>query len=65
MLYCTRVRRERFGGIFEHSRLKNKVLVSSTVLSHEELKMIVTHPLPRNEELEVVGGDDQRAAYFG
>lgn len=64
VLYCTRVQKERFEDPTEYERLKNSLVVDNSVLKHAKSKMIVMHPLPRNQEVGEEVDFDQRAAYF-
>ena len=48
----------------EYERLKGSYRIDSAVMRNAKSKMIVMHPLPRNEELPEEVDDDQRAAYF-
>ena len=64
VLYCTRMQKERFEDSREYDRLKGSYRIDSAVMRHAKSKMIVMHPLPRNEELREEVDDDPRAAYF-
>lgn len=64
VLYCTRMQKERFDRVEDYERLKSSYRIDNTVMQHAKLKMIVMHPLPRNEELAEEVDDDPRAAYF-
>ena len=64
VLYCTRIQKERFESPQEYERLKDKLVVDNAVLSHAKQKMIIMHPLPRNNEIDEAVDLDQRAAYF-
>ena len=64
VLYCTRLQKERFEDLAEYEALKGKLVVDNSVLRHAKSRMIVMHPLPRNEEVGENVDFDQRAAYF-
>ena len=64
VLYCTRLQKERFENVSEYERLKNSLVVNNTILKHAKSRMIVMHPLPRNQEVSEEVDFDQRAAYF-
>lgn len=64
VLYCTRMQKERFDDPKEFERLKGSYRIDNAVMRHAKSKMIVMHPLPRNEELAEEVDDDPRAAYF-
>ena len=64
VLYCTRMQKERFDHPEEYERLKGSYRIDNAVMQHAKSKMIVMHPLPRNEELAEEVDDDPRAAYF-
>ncbi len=64
VLYCTRMQKERFDRVEDYERLKGSYRIDNAVMQHAKSKMIVMHPLPRNEELAEEVDDDPRAAYF-
>ena len=64
VLYCTRVQKERFEDLEQYDRLKNSFVVDNNTMKAAKEKMIVMHPLPRNNEIVEEVDYDQRAAYF-
>lgn len=64
VLYCTRMQKERFDDPGDYEHLRGSYRISNSVMQHAKQKMIVMHPLPRNEELADEVDDDPRAAYF-
>ena len=64
VLYCTRMQKERFDRVEDYERLKGSYRIDNAVMQHAKPKMIIMHPLPRNEELAEEVDDDPRAAYF-
>ena len=60
VLYHTRIQSERFEGDFG----KEKYIINKEVLNTFSDKVMVLHPLPRNEEISVDIDDDPRAAFF-
>ena len=64
VLYCTRLQKERFRSETEYERSKGSFIVNNAVMEKAKKKMIVMHPLPRNEELAEEVDFDPRAAYF-
>jgi carbamoyl-phosphate synthase/aspartate carbamoyltransferase len=64
VLYVTRTQKERFADPAEFERVKNKLVVDNKVLRWAKTKMIVMHPLPRNNEIAPEVDHDERAAYF-
>ena len=64
VLYCTRIQKERFEDPALYEEAKDQLVVNNAVLSHAKSKMIVMHPLPRNDELHSEVDTDERAAYF-
>lgn len=60
VLYHTRIQSERFEGDFG----KEKYIINKDVLNTFSDKVMVLHPLPRNEEISIDIDDDPRAAYF-
>lgn len=64
VLYCTRVQKERLEAPGEYEPLRGGLIVDKSVLKHAKPKMLVMHPLPRNEELSEEIDSYPRAAYF-
>lgn len=64
VLYCTRVQKERFGDLAEYERLKDSFIVDNALLKNAKEKMIVMHPLPRNQEIHPEVDNHPGAAYF-
>ncbi len=64
MLYMTRIQRERFESIFEYEKQKDVYKLTAEKMKLAKKNMIVMHPLPRVNEIEVAVDDDPRAAYF-
>ena len=64
VLYCTRLQKERFEDPREYERLRGKLVVDNAVMKAAKARMIVMHPLPRNEEIAEEVDTDERAAYF-
>jgi len=64
VLYCTRVQKERFEDPAEYEGLKDRLVVNNRVLRAAKQRMIVMHPLPRNNEIAEEVDYDGRAAYF-
>ena len=66
VLYCTRMQKERFERIEDYERLRGSYRIDNAVMNYAKpmKKMIVMHPLPRNEELAEEVDYDHRAAYF-
>ena len=64
VLYCTRLQKERFEAPAKYERLRGRLVVDNAVLKAAKARMIVMHPLPRNEEIAEEVDTDPRAAYF-
>ena len=64
VLYMTRVQKERFFNEEDYIRLKNTYVLDRAKLAAAPEDMIVMHPLPRVNEIEVSVDDDPRAKYF-
>lgn len=64
MLYMTRIQRERFSDDTEYEKQKNVYCLTKAKMQYARKDMIVMHPLPRVNEIEVAVDDDPRAAYF-
>ena len=64
VLYMTRIQRERFIDPLEYERNKGVYILSRRRLARAKRKLMVLHPLPRVDEIDVDVDDDPRAAYF-
>lgn len=65
VLYMTRVQKERFDSLDEYEKCRSRYVVTpKTMQNAKRQKMIVLHPLPRNEEISTEFDSDPRAAYF-
>ena len=78
VLYCTRVQRERFEqkgssvstsgdstrAAAQFETITNAFQVNSKTMRNAKRKMVVMHPLPRNQEIHEEVDFDPRAAYF-
>ncbi|KAL8820836.1 MAG: hypothetical protein Q9223_001029 [Gallowayella weberi] len=64
VLYCTRIQKERFEDLDLYEEVKDAFVIDNTVLKHAKERMVVMHPLPRNNEVGEEVDFDQRAAYF-
>ncbi len=64
MLYMTRIQRERFDNPEEYDKQKGVYCLTKEKMALAQKDMIVMHPLPRVDEIEVAVDDDPRAAYF-
>ena len=64
VLYMTRIQRERFIDPLEYERNKGVYILSRRKLARAKPKLMVLHPLPRVDEIDVDVDDDPRAAYF-
>jgi aspartate carbamoyltransferase catalytic subunit len=64
VLYMTRVQRERFLNEEEYLRLKDSYILTPDKMKKANEKLIVLHPLPRVNEIDIEIDADPRAAYF-
>lgn len=64
ILYMTRVQKERFFNEADYVRLKDSYILSPEKLTKAKEDMIILHPLPRVNEIEVAVDKDPRAKYF-
>lgn len=64
MLYMTRIQRERFDSEDEYLKQRDVYCLTKAKMEYARKDMIVMHPLPRVNEIEVAVDDDPRAAYF-
>ncbi|XP_069989210.1 multifunctional protein CAD isoform X7 [Penaeus vannamei] len=64
VLYMTRIQKERFGTPEDYERACGHFIVTPHLMTRAKRKMIVLHPLPRNQEISPEFDTDPRAAYF-
>ncbi len=64
ILYMTRVQRERFFNEEEYLRLKDSYILTRDKLKDAKKDMIIMHPLPRVNEIQMDVDKDERAVYF-
>ena len=64
ILYMTRVQRERFFNEEDYIRLKDSYILTPEKMSLAKKDMMVLHPLPRVNEIDVKVDSDPRAMYF-
>ena len=63
-LYMTRIQQERFFSVEEYLRLKDSYILDEEKMRLAPQDMIVMHPLPRVNEIDVKVDQDPRACYF-
>lgn len=63
-LYMTRIQQERFFSVEEYLRLKDSYILDEDKMRLAPPDMIVMHPLPRVNEIDVKVDNDPRACYF-
>lgn len=64
VLYMTRVQRERFENQDEYEKLKDCYILNKSKMKNARKDMLVMHPLPRVNEIDVDVDSDKRAVYF-
>ncbi|KEI09251.1 aspartate carbamoyltransferase catalytic subunit [Clostridium sp. K25] len=64
VLYMTRVQKERFKNQEEYIRLKDTYVLDEEKMKMTKNDMIVLHPLPRVNEIDIKVDKDDRACYF-
>lgn len=64
VLYVTRVQKERFPSEDVYNSVKDAYVIDAAVMKVAKPSMIVMHPLPRVNEINVDFDGDPRAAYF-
>jgi aspartate carbamoyltransferase catalytic subunit len=64
LLYMTRVQRERFFNEEDYIRLKDSYILDMEKMEKARRDLIVLHPLPRVNEIDLQVDRDPRAAYF-
>ena len=60
----TRIQKERFFNEDEYLRLKDSYILDARKMDRAKKDMIVMHPLPRVNEIDIKVDKDVRAAYF-
>mgnify|MGYP006282835949 CR=1 FL=1 len=64
ILYMTRIQKERFFNEEEYLKLKGTYILDTPKMKSARDDMIVMHPLPRVDEIDMEVDSDPRAAYF-
>jgi aspartate carbamoyltransferase catalytic subunit len=64
VLYMTRVQRERFLNEHDYIRLKDSYTLTEEKMQKASKNMMILHPLPRVNEIDLAVDTDPRAAYF-
>ena len=64
ILYMTRVQRERFFNEEDYIRLKDSYILDAEKMFLAKKDMMVLHPLPRVNEIDLEVDSDPRAMYF-
>ena len=64
ILYMTRVQKERFFNEEDYIRLKDSYILNTEKLSLAKKDMMILHPLPRVNEIDLEVDSDPRAMYF-
>ena len=64
ILYMTRIQKERFFNEEEYLRLKDSYVLDLDKMKLAKEDMIVLHPLPRVNEIDIKVDKDKRACYF-
>ena len=64
ILYMTRIQQERFPSWEDYEKLKDSFILTRAMLKPAKEDMIIMHPLPRVNEINVDVDEDPRACYF-
>ncbi|MFV0465097.1 MAG: aspartate carbamoyltransferase [Lachnospiraceae bacterium] len=64
ILYMTRVQKERFFNEEDYVRMKDYYILNKAKLELAKEDMLILHPLPRVNEIDIDVDDDPRAVYF-
>lgn len=64
VLADTRIQKERFESEEEYNKYKGVYVITPELMKKAALDMILIHPLPRIDEIEVAVDDDPRSKYF-
>ncbi len=64
VLYMTRIQRERFDSEKEYLKQKGVFILDTDKMEKAKKDLIVLHPLPKVDEIDIEVDDDPRAKYF-
>lgn len=64
VLYMTRIQRERFATKEQYEKQKGVYVLTTEKMKKAKSDLVVLHPLPRVDEIEIDIDNDPRAAYF-
>lgn len=64
VLYMTRIQQERFASREEYLAQKDTYILTTKKMQAAKKDLVVLHPLPRVDEIEVALDEDPRAMYF-
>ena len=64
VLYMTRIQRERFASQADYLAQKDVYRLTTEKMKRAKDDLVVLHPLPRVDEIEIAVDDDPRAMYF-
>ena len=69
VLYWTRIQEERFDGLRDYEKLKDRFVMTPSVLGQARANAILMHPLPRKQEMGTredhdILDEDPRSIYF-
>jgi aspartate carbamoyltransferase len=64
VLYVTRIQKERFEDPDVYDSVKDAFVITPAVLARARSSMVLMHPLPRVNEIDIACDADPRAAYF-
>lgn len=64
VLYVTRIQKERFPDPAEYEKVKGSYRIDSELLSKAKKTMIVLHPLPKIDEIDLQVDESKFARYF-
>lgn len=64
VLYMTRIQQERFASREEYLAQKDAYILTTKKMQAAKKDLVVLHPLPRVDEIEVALDEDPRAMYF-
>lgn len=64
VLYVTRIQKERFQSLDDYEAVQGTYKVDASLMKKAKSKMIIMHPLPRENEIDTEVDSDPRAAYF-
>ena len=65
VLYMTRIQKERLQGeVLNNDIIENNLYLTQEILTRAKDNIVIMHPLPRNDEIQLNVDNDTRQLYF-